>query len=1147
MFAHASVNVPKSVPLFGGMTVAGADLGINTEKIWGNVEILSVRVGIAYYWGDDSVNFGTGDSLAKPSFPSLLGYEDVPVYYDEERDQTLYARFGTNLSNPRQAESIDTSDIPRLLDAGISSSSDLVLHKFNLGSYTNGAAAIIQIDYDAESLDEAKQIAQSFKVNSSQDMNGTAYNNTIYNGNNAASANTNITFDSETNKASYAFTVSESENYNKNWYISTGTTKASVILYNVDPVSMINSISGKISGNELDVTWDGVKTNEFDKVSFYLTQSNDPTSDNVGRLVQIVDDKFTLSGTGTKLNVPADMPSGEYYLRAVYSKEDMINSAIYSTSKIKYTNSNMPNEAVIANEYPAGNLELGVEIAETADTKTTGYSATVYNEDGTETDISGLTYDKAATGSTLIAIGGSYTGTDENGNTEQKGLVAGSKYKVGITPYCLIDSDGNGVNDTVVYGNEAFTGLITMPEMTTPEVTIQADAEKKEITEIIMADHDDNPDTPAQEVSVIRETYTTNNINFTANITEISTGEWGIDGGLNADEDGYRSGAYGTFTDTSSISIPLMELQDGRHTLTLKGKDSQGDGFMFSYQFDVDTTPPMLMLSSPLNGSTFSKDGKLTVSGVTDNNAKFTITSDGTELCSGKTVLELGGSIDRDGVFSFTVDIYAPNDASQRDIVIAVADAAGNTQKKEISVTHGGLANLKSVKILIDNTVVDNGHIPAAAEDTTLLLSLAGITEDGTVFKLTGPNVTWRSTTVEGDSYIDADGNLELSSISRGIVEGGLEVTKGAYLTDAVSFGTELEPGTVATTSTIGGSVEGGGTYLPGELVTLIATPDNGYIFSGWELTGVTVPDTSAATISFSMPMDTVVEAKAVFKAKALPAGGSSGGGSTKPEEDEPSIEVTDVLGTVDADTGELVEFELPNAVDDENKVVAQYSTDGGTSYKTIAKCAVIDGLFKFIAPVDAEYRIVIAEGIRFDDVPETHWAYDYVDFASVREVVNGIGDNLYNPDGPLTRAMFVTMLGRLHGDLGTYDKHSFTDVEKDSWYEEYVSWAAHNGIVEGYDAENFGPNDSITREQICAMIYRYILFEGYEVTGGSLDEFTDNALISAWAYESVSGVKGFEIIDGYEDGSFRPQGAATRAEAATMFTRLIYTLLRNR
>ena len=142
---------------------------------------------------------------------------------------------------------------------------------------------------------------------------------------------------------------------------------------------------------------------------------------------------------------------------------------------------------------------------------------------------------------------------------------------------------------------------------------------------------------------------------------------------------------------------------------------------------------------------------------------------------------------------------------------------------------------------------------------------------------------------------------------------------------------------------------------------------------------------------------------------------------------------------------------------------------------------------------------------------------------------------------------MFVTMLGRMHGNLGAYDKHSFTDVESGSWYEEYVSWAAHNGIVEGYDSEHFAPDDKITREQICTMIDRYMKYEGYNAVAETADKFTDDAQISDWAYDSVEAIKNLEIVVGYEDGSFRPQGVATRAEAATMFTRLIYTLLANR
>lgn len=78
---------------------------------------------------------------------------------------------------------------------------------------------------------------------------------------------------------------------------------------------------------------------------------------------------------------------------------------------------------------------------------------------------------------------------------------------------------------------------------------------------------------------------------------------------------------------------------------------------------------------------------------------------------------------------------------------------------------------------------------------------MPGVTEDGTVFKLTGSNITWRALAVEGDAYIDADGNLEIGRSSHGIVEGGLEITKGAYITDAVSFGAATETGTVTVIS----------------------------------------------------------------------------------------------------------------------------------------------------------------------------------------------------------------------------------------------------------------------------------------------------------------------------------------------------------
>ena len=96
MFARASLSIPKIIPIFGGITIYGADFGMNADRLWGAVEVLGTTCGITYYWGDDRVKFGEG-SKASPTYPSLLGCQDIPVGYDEATGKTLYACYGTNV------------------------------------------------------------------------------------------------------------------------------------------------------------------------------------------------------------------------------------------------------------------------------------------------------------------------------------------------------------------------------------------------------------------------------------------------------------------------------------------------------------------------------------------------------------------------------------------------------------------------------------------------------------------------------------------------------------------------------------------------------------------------------------------------------------------------------------------------------------------------------------------------------------------------------------------------------------------------------------------------------------------------------------------------------------------------------------------
>jgi len=129
--------------------------------------------------------------------------------------------------------------------------------------------------------------------------------------------------------------------------------------------------------------------------------------------------------------------------------------------------------------------------------------------------------------------------------------------------------------------------------------------------------------------------------------------------------------------------------------VTLTGKAADGDGFAASYTFTVDTLPPRLLLSAPVHGSLFEKDGKLTVTGVTDAGARLTVTSDGTAMLADVAVEDAGSFDAATGVFAVTVEIPDPNGAAQRRITVTVADDVGNAETVTATVTRGALADFR--------------------------------------------------------------------------------------------------------------------------------------------------------------------------------------------------------------------------------------------------------------------------------------------------------------------------------------------------------------------------------------------------------------------------------------------------------------------
>lgn len=181
-------------------------------------------------------------------------------------------------------------------------------------------------------------------------------------------------------------------------------------------------------------------------------------------------------------------------------------------------------------------------------------------------------------------------------------------------------------------------------------------------------------------------------------------------------------------------------------------------------------------------------------------------------------------------------------------------------------------------------------------------------------------------------------------------------------------------------------------------------------------------------------------------------------------------------------------------------------------------------------------------EGLPFKDVKTGQWFYEQVEYVWENGIMNGLSADMFGPGQSVTRAMFVTMLGRLDG-VEEKITDAFVDVDpvSGSWYAGYVGWAAENGIVNGYPGRKFNPNGLLTREEMAALISRYVKYTDIlpTISYDPASFFTDENKISNWAEENVDNMRVLGIVAGNSDGSFNPSGKLTRAEAATVMMRL--------
>ncbi|MDD2511162.1 MAG: S-layer homology domain-containing protein [Syntrophomonas sp.] len=405
-------------------------------------------------------------------------------------------------------------------------------------------------------------------------------------------------------------------------------------------------------------------------------------------------------------------------------------------------------------------------------------------------------------------------------------------------------------------------------------------------------------------------------------------------------------------------------------------------------------------------------------------------------------------------------------------------------------------------------------------------------------------------------------------------------------------------------TAATGGSITIGssGNYAAGTIIDISATPASGYSFNKWTSTGGgTFADANKASTTYTMPTKPAT-ITATFTYNSSSGGSSGGGGSTTPSGTQvtPSGRTTSQNGVTLTFPAGAVESDIRVQVK-EIALSAGMTMPENSQLLSHVIDIVKDKSGNFLKPVTItlsfnnseldpnEYDIAIyyydeetGKWIALDNIrlnsktgtisgdtthftkfaviatPKTikeekpakpvtpqlvvniptdisgHWAKDSIMKMINAGVISGYPDGTFKPDKAVTRAEFTVMIVKAL-NLETRTGKTFTDTTS-HWAKESIATAAAHGIISGYDENTFGPDNMITREQAAVIVSRAAQLEAET---GELN-FTDSKAISPWAQPGVAAAFKAGFISGYPDGSFKPQGNTTRAEAAIIIGKSI-------
>lgn len=240
--------------------------------------------------------------------------------------------------------------------------------------------------------------------------------------------------------------------------------------------------------------------------------------------------------------------------------------------------------------------------------------------------------------------------------------------------------------------------------------------------------------------------------------------------------------------------------------------------------------------------------------------------------------------------------------------------------------------------------------------------------------------------------------------------------------------------------------------------------------------------------------------------------------------------------------------------------VVTIQDADGSTLYETTAADRMSGVIFSSDAVAEGETYTLLVDGetvetaeavlgvsndtgmggqpsggTGFRDVQADAWYADAVQYVVSEGLMNGTDAAAFSPDTSMSRAMLVTVLYRLSGEPAVSQDSGFADVAADAYYADAVSWATEQGIVTGTSQTAFSPDESVTREQMAALLYRYA---GEPSAAEDLSAYAYADSVSAYASDAMAWCVENGVLNGTDGSRLEPAASATRAEVAAVLQR---------